>query len=147
MYADADDVKAAIGTNRLATFVPSNDDDAAINSAIMGAQGEMDVYFAELYDVPLNYAGLSTEQIEILAEVLKRWCVSIALFMLIPQGSSGVPKGIQISYDRVMSRLRDLKLGKYELPYIRARVTPAFLVAGDEKNTLTPELFDAARIF
>jgi len=148
-YAVVDDVKDAITANRLATFVPyaAGDIDAIIQQTINAQSGEMDVYIGKLYNLPLDISGLTSEQQDNITDLLKRWIVALVLYALIPQGSSGVPLGIQISYDRVRSRLNDLIVGKYRLPYLTGRISPAFAVVGDVENELTTQLFRTSRIF
>lgn len=145
-YATVAEVIAAIGAERLDTFVP-DDSEATVQSVINAQSAEMDVYIGRLYDVPLNITSLTAEQQANLNAMLKRWIIALTLYALIPQGSSGVPKGVQIAYDRVRSRLTDLILGKYQLPYINARFTPAFQIIGDVETTLTTQLFNAARYY
>jgi phage gp36-like protein len=147
-YASVEEIKSIIGEDRLASFVSTDEDlDNLIDRAIKAQSAELDVYLTRLYDVPFDVSNLTEEQQDNLNAMLKSWLISMVLNAIIPQGSSGVPEGIKVAYDRTMSRLRDLILGKYQLPYVKGRRIPHFLVVGETENVIDEDIFSASRVF
>lgn len=143
-YTTVEKIKAIFTTERLASYLVS-DADPVIQAAIDSATAQMDVYLSRWYSNPLDDSNLTTEQATQLAAMIEEFANAIVLYNLIPLGSSGVPDGVKIAYDRVMSRLNDLLKSRWQLPYLTPRVVPAFQMIGDVPNTLTPAFFTRSR--
>lgn len=149
MYTSVDAINAAMSSTRLKTFLPPADDpdtEDLIEAKIAASSAEMDACFTRIYTLPLGISDLTVDQQSNINELLSSWCIAITVYMLVAQSASDVPKAVQIAYDRAMSRLREIREGKYKLPYLPVAFTPVIGVAGDRENVLTPSMFNLSRI-